>query len=55
MYGFVIFVVMRPRSEQFASYWDEHPRAKRYFVRGRFKGYYRRKFYRRLFRFLDME
>lgn len=52
---FVIFVVMRPRTEQFACYWDEPPKAKKYYKRGKFKSYYRKRFYRMWFRCLDCE
>lgn len=44
---------MRPRTEQFANYFDEHPSAKPWFKRGRFKRYYRNKWFKKLFRDLD--
>lgn len=46
---------MRPRTEQFACYWDEPPNAIKFYKKGWFKRYYRKRFYRKLFRDLDLE
>lgn len=39
---------MKPRTEQFASYWDEHHQYP-YFKKGKLKSYYVRKFYKQYF------
>lgn len=46
---------MKPRTEQFADYWDEPPKSKKWYKTGNFKGYYRKKFYNKLFKNLNKE
>lgn len=40
---------MKPRTEQFCMYWDEHNKYP-YFKKGKLKSYYRKKWFRKLFK-----
>ena len=46
---------MKPRTEQFALYWDEPPKAKQWYKKGKFKTYYRKKWFKNVYKIWNLE